>query len=314
MLKSAHRKTRKKKKKREDDVEKELEFHSAVATPVQLASAEVVGSVSAADRYCKFVSLRSDSPLLSPTQLRLESTEETFVASELADLPSFQVTHRVDDESLQSISADNAKLLEALDSVSHDLSMLFQSDSSVSEHFDDSQLIPDSAIPFESSHDVNTVADVSYSMVTEPEEATAGSTSVTRSSMVLRSSTTSRKTTKQGGNPTFCNVCPPDSAAIRSTSTGVDTETTTTSTGSQSELELDRHGLSLIEAATDVRIALLGERLVLVPCGTVLHLGGGDVDDALACAFRNEMHEAKQVLVGIAESHAAADAGLEIGS
>ena len=69
----------------------------------------------------------------------------------------------------------------------------------------------------------------------------------------------------------------------------------------------------VVEAAADVGVALLGERLVLVPCGTVLQLGGGDVDDALACAVRNQMHESQQILVGIAEAHAAAHAGFVVG-
>ena len=50
-----------------------------------------------------------------------------------------------------------------------------------------------------------------------------------------------------------------------------------------------------------------------MPGGAVGQLGGGDVDDALAGAFRDQVHEAEQILVRIAEAHAAAGAGLVIG-
>ena len=46
----------------------------------------------------------------------------------------------------------------------------------------------------------------------------------------------------------------------------------------------------------------------------VLELCGSDVDDTLSGSVRNQMHEAKQILAGIAESHAAADARFIVGS
>ena len=44
----------------------------------------------------------------------------------------------------------------------------------------------------------------------------------------------------------------------------------------------------------------------------VRELRGGDVDDPLPCPLRDEMDDAGEVLVGIAEAHAPADAALEI--
>ncbi len=70
----------------------------------------------------------------------------------------------------------------------------------------------------------------------------------------------------------------------------------------------------VIEAAADIRIAFLGQRLILVISRTILKLGRGDIDDALSCPIRNQMHEAEQVLVGITEAHASADAGFIVRS
>ena len=67
----------------------------------------------------------------------------------------------------------------------------------------------------------------------------------------------------------------------------------------------------VVEAAADVVVAALGERLVLVVAPAVRELRGGDVDDALAGALGDLVDEADEVLVGVAEAHAAADAGLE---
>ena len=69
----------------------------------------------------------------------------------------------------------------------------------------------------------------------------------------------------------------------------------------------------VVEAGADVVVALLGQRLVLVVGGAVLHLGGGDVQNALAGQLGDDVHEAQQVLRGVAEAHAAADAALEVG-
>ena len=65
----------------------------------------------------------------------------------------------------------------------------------------------------------------------------------------------------------------------------------------------------VVEAAADVVVAALGERLILVERAAGLELRGGDVEDAFAGAGRNHLDEAEQVLVRIAEAEAAADAG-----
>ena len=46
----------------------------------------------------------------------------------------------------------------------------------------------------------------------------------------------------------------------------------------------------------------------------VLELGGSDVDDPLPCTVGNQMYETEQVLTGVTEAHAAADARFVIGS
>jgi hypothetical protein len=66
----------------------------------------------------------------------------------------------------------------------------------------------------------------------------------------------------------------------------------------------------VVEAAADVVVAALGERLVLVIGAAGRQLRGGQVEDALAGARRHHVHKAQQVLVGVAEAEAAADAGL----
>ena len=68
----------------------------------------------------------------------------------------------------------------------------------------------------------------------------------------------------------------------------------------------------VVESGSDRVVSALGERLVLVVRAAVLELSGRDVDDALARALGNQVHKAKQVLVGVAEAHAAADPGLEV--
>jgi hypothetical protein len=65
----------------------------------------------------------------------------------------------------------------------------------------------------------------------------------------------------------------------------------------------------VVEVAADLGVALLRQRLVLVVAGPVGQLGRRDVQDALARAPRDHVHEAEQVLVAVAVAHAAADAG-----
>ncbi len=40
----------------------------------------------------------------------------------------------------------------------------------------------------------------------------------------------------------------------------------------------------------------------------VLKLRGSDIDDALLCTVRNQMHKTEQILTGIAEAHTTPDA------
>jgi len=80
-----------------------------------------------------------------------------------------------------------------------------------------------------------------------------------------------------------------------------------------SNAEYQPHGV-VVEAGTCIGVALLGERLILMVSRAVLKLNRSDVDDSLAGIFRDKMDEAGQILAGIAEAHAAADAALEVGS
>ena len=68
----------------------------------------------------------------------------------------------------------------------------------------------------------------------------------------------------------------------------------------------------VVEARPDVVVPPLRERLVLVVGAAVRLLGGRDVEDALPRPRRDEVHEAEQVLVRVAEAHATADPGLEV--
>ena len=70
----------------------------------------------------------------------------------------------------------------------------------------------------------------------------------------------------------------------------------------------------VIETTSDIHVALFGERLILVIGTAVRELGGGDIDDTLSCALRDQMNETEQILAGITESHAAAGTGFIIGS
>ena len=60
----------------------------------------------------------------------------------------------------------------------------------------------------------------------------------------------------------------------------------------------------VVEAAADGEISLFRERLILVIGAAVRELRGGDVQNALSRALRNDMHKAEQVLTRIAEAHA----------
>ena len=55
----------------------------------------------------------------------------------------------------------------------------------------------------------------------------------------------------------------------------------------------------VVEAAADVHVALFGQRLVLVVGAAVRELCGGDVQNTLAGAVRDEVHKAQQVLAGL---------------
>ena len=65
----------------------------------------------------------------------------------------------------------------------------------------------------------------------------------------------------------------------------------------------------VVEVAADVVVAALGQRLILVERAAVFQLRGGQIEHALAGARGNHLDEAEQVLVGIAETQAASDAG-----
>ena len=69
----------------------------------------------------------------------------------------------------------------------------------------------------------------------------------------------------------------------------------------------------VVEAPADVVVPALRERLVLVVGAPVVLLRRRDVEDALLRARGDEVDEAEEVLVRVAEAHAAADAGLEVG-
>ncbi len=64
----------------------------------------------------------------------------------------------------------------------------------------------------------------------------------------------------------------------------------------------------VVEVAADVVVAALGERLILVIGAAGWQLRRGEVEDAFACARRHHVHEAQQVLVGIAEAQPASNA------
>ena len=75
----------------------------------------------------------------------------------------------------------------------------------------------------------------------------------------------------------------------------------------------DQPGRVVVEAAADVVVAALRQRLVLVVGAAGRQLRRSDVEDPLAGPRRDHVDEAEQVLVGVAEAHATADARLEAG-
>ena len=70
-------------------------------------------------------------------------------------------------------------------------------------------------------------------------------------------------------------------------------------------------GRVVVEARPDRIVAALGQRLVLVVGAAGRQLRRGDVEDPLAGPLRDHVDEAEQVLVRVAEAHAAPDPGLE---
>ena len=69
----------------------------------------------------------------------------------------------------------------------------------------------------------------------------------------------------------------------------------------------------IVEAASDIHVSFLGQRLILVICASVFKLGSSDIEQTLSCAVRNQMNEAEQILAGITEAHTTAGAGFEVG-
>ena len=65
----------------------------------------------------------------------------------------------------------------------------------------------------------------------------------------------------------------------------------------------------VVEARTHVEIAALGQRLILMIGAAVRELRRRNIQNTFAGARGNQMHKAKQILCGIAEAHAAANAG-----
>ena len=70
----------------------------------------------------------------------------------------------------------------------------------------------------------------------------------------------------------------------------------------------------IVEAAADIGVAFLGQRLILMVSTAVLELGGSDINDTLSCTVRDQMYETEQILAGITEAHTTADSGLVIRS
>ena len=64
----------------------------------------------------------------------------------------------------------------------------------------------------------------------------------------------------------------------------------------------------IVEPGTDVGIASLGQRLVLMIGAAVRKLGRRDINNPFARLLRNQVDKPQKILVGIAEAHPAADA------
>ena len=69
----------------------------------------------------------------------------------------------------------------------------------------------------------------------------------------------------------------------------------------------------IVKSAADIRVALLGEGLVLVIRVAVRELSGSNIDDPLSGALRYKVNETEQILTGISKAHASSDTGLIIG-
>jgi hypothetical protein len=65
----------------------------------------------------------------------------------------------------------------------------------------------------------------------------------------------------------------------------------------------------VVEAAAHLGVPLLGEQLILVECAAVFVLRAGEIQDPLARALGDHVHEAQEILIRVAEPHAAPDAG-----
>ena len=66
------------------------------------------------------------------------------------------------------------------------------------------------------------------------------------------------------------------------------------------------------ESAADVVVAAFGEGLVLVVTSAIRELRGGNVQDALPGPFRDKVHYAREILVGVAEAHSTADSAFKV--
>ena len=68
----------------------------------------------------------------------------------------------------------------------------------------------------------------------------------------------------------------------------------------------------IVEAGADIAVAFLGQGLVLVVGAAILKLGGGDIQNALPCAGRDDVYKAQQILTAVAEAHAAAGPAFKV--
>ncbi len=68
----------------------------------------------------------------------------------------------------------------------------------------------------------------------------------------------------------------------------------------------------IVEAGTDIVISAFGQRLILMIRAACFKLRGSNIQNAFTRPLRDEMHKAKQILIRVAESHAAPDTALEV--